>query len=135
MAKMAKRGRNPKCQGYLILMDNLVHIIIPIRKEIATTLHKIVGTIAPRKKGQGGRGMGHGGHANAGKVKRGNKVSRAPIYPPKALGAETTFSRRTVRRNSPLPTNGSSLLVTFPLPINGSPMKHVLIMSYVYSTS
>ena len=88
---MAKRGRNPKCQGYVILMDNLVHIIVPIRKEIATTLHKIVGTIAPRKKGQGGRGMGHGGHANAGKVKRGNKVSRAPIYPPKAHGAEIYF--------------------------------------------
>ena len=55
-------------------MDNLVHIIVPIRKEIATTLHKIVGIIAPRKRGQGGRGMGHGGHANAGKVKRGNTV-------------------------------------------------------------
>jgi hypothetical protein len=72
-------------------MDNLVHIIVPIRKEIATTLHKIVGTIAPRKKGQGGRGLGLGGHANAGKVKRGNKVSRAPIYPLKAHGAETPF--------------------------------------------
>ena len=79
-------------------MDNLVHIIVPIRKEIATTLHKIVGIIAPRKKGQGGRGMGHGGHANAGKVKRGNKVSRVPNYPPKAHGAEILF-----------PTNGSSL--------------------------
>ena len=79
-------------------MDNLVHIIAPIRKEIATTLHKIVETIAPRKKGQRGRGMGHDGHANADKVKRGNKVSRAPIYPPKAHGAEIFF-----------PTNGSSL--------------------------
>ena len=115
-------------------MDNLVHIIFPIRKEIATTLHKIVGTIAPRKKGQGGRGMGLGGHANAGKVKRGNKVSRAPIHPPNAHGAEH-FSRRTVRRYSPLPTNRSSLLVNYLLPINGSSMKHVLIMSYVYSTS
>ena len=76
----------------------MVHIIVPIRKEIATMLHKIVGTIAPRNKGQGGRGMGHGGHANAGKVNRGNKVSRAPIYPPKAHGAEILF-----------PTNSSSL--------------------------
>ena len=73
--------------------------------------------------------MGHGGHANASKVKHGNKVSRALIYPPKAHGAETPFSRRMVRRYSPLPTNGSLLLVTFLLPINGSPMKHVLIMS------
>ena len=31
-------------------MDNMVHIIVPVRKEIATTLHKIVGIIAPRKK-------------------------------------------------------------------------------------
>ena len=37
------------------------------------------------------RGMGHGGHANTGKVKRGNKVPRAPIYPPKAHGAEILF--------------------------------------------
>ena len=116
-------------------MDNLVHIIVPIRKEIATTLHKIVGTIAPRKKGQGGRGMGHGGHANAGKVKRGNKVSRAPIYPPKAHGAETLFPDERFVAIALLPTNGSSLLVTFPLPINRSSIKHVLIMSYVYSTS
>ena len=72
-------------------MDNLVDIIVSIKKEIATTLHKIVGTIVPRKKGQGGRGMGHGAHANAGKVKRGNKVSRASIYPPKAHGAEIYF--------------------------------------------
>ena len=42
--------------------------------------------------------MGHGGHANAGKVKRDNKVSRALIYPPKAHGAEHFF-----------PTNGLSL--------------------------
>ena len=35
--------------------------------------------------------MSHGGHANAGKVKRGNKVSRALIYPPKAHGAEHFF--------------------------------------------
>ena len=30
----------------------MVHIIVPIRKEIATTLHKIVEIIAPRKKGK-----------------------------------------------------------------------------------
>ena len=33
-------------------MEKMVHIIVPIRKEIATTLHKIVGTIAPCKKGK-----------------------------------------------------------------------------------
>ena len=33
-------------------MNDSVHIIVPIRKEIATTLHKIVGTIASRKKGK-----------------------------------------------------------------------------------
>jgi hypothetical protein len=33
-------------------MNNLVHIIVPTRKEKATALHKIVGTIAPRKKGK-----------------------------------------------------------------------------------
>jgi hypothetical protein len=33
-------------------MENLIHIIVLIRKEIATTLHKIVETIAPRKKGK-----------------------------------------------------------------------------------
>jgi hypothetical protein len=75
-------------------MDDLVHIIVPIRKEIAITLHKIVGTIAPRKKGQGGRGMGHGGHANADKVKLDNKVPRAPIHPPKAHGAEPFTEER-----------------------------------------
>ena len=36
----------------VILIDKMVHIIVPIRKEIATTLHKIVGTNAPRKKGK-----------------------------------------------------------------------------------
>ena len=41
--------------------------------------------------------MSHDGHTNADKVKRGNKVSRALIYPPKAHGAEHFF-----------PTNGLS---------------------------
>ena len=79
--------------------------------------------------------MGLGGHANAGKVRHGNKVSRAPIYPSKAHGVEIYLSDERFVAIALLPTNGSSLLVIFPLPINGSPMKHVLIMSYVYSTS
>lgn len=60
--------------------------------------------------------MGHGGHANAGKVKHGNKASRALIHPPNVHGAKHFF-QRTVRHYRPLPTNGSQ-------------MKHVLIISY-----
>jgi hypothetical protein len=48
------------------------------------------GNIAPRIRGQGGRGIGHGSHTNAGKQKHGNRVPRALFHPPKAQGAKLT---------------------------------------------
>ena len=45
-----------------------------------------------------------------------------------------TFSRQKVYRYSPLPVKESLLLVIYLLPMNESPIKHELIMSYIYST-
>jgi hypothetical protein len=97
--KMVKVGRNPNVKGNANRQFGPYNL--PNKEGNCNNVAQNCGNITPRRRGQGRCSMGHGGHANTGKGKCGNRVPRAPVH--------------ILQRHK----------------VPNTPMKHVLIMSYI----